>query len=195
MENEIETRVSVKKDYVPSSRSLAREEGRTVSHTSEVDSLSNESETEIFAISPTMKFIKGGYVLTAIGALILVALISAFLPAVSTWIAILVAMLLFLIPAYYHVRNKLVRYTLTDSKLEIDKGLISRTTRTVPLRRIQDVTVSSGVTQRMLGFGDLVIDNAGEAGDKLILKNIITPKHYADLLLKQLRRLDKPSDL
>lgn len=193
MESEIETRVSVKKDYVPPSRSIVREESRTVSPASDVDDRSNESEAEIFAISPTLKFIKAGYVLTAVGALILVALISAFLPAVSTWIAIFIAMLLFLIPAYYHVRKKLVRYTLTDSKLEIDQGLISRTTRTVPLRRIQDVTVSSNVTQRMLGFGDLVIDNAGEAGDKLILKNINNPKRYADLLLKQLRRLDKPS--
>lgn len=193
MEGEIETRVSVKKDYVPPSRSIVREESRTVSPTSDVDDPSNESEAEIFAISPTLKFIKAGYVLTAVGALILVALISAFLPAVSTGIAIFIAMLLFLIPAYYHVRKKLVRYTLTDSKLEIDQGLISRTTRTVPLRRIQDVTVSSNVTQRMLGFGDLVIDNAGEAGDKLILKNINNPKRYADLLLKQLRRLDKSS--
>jgi uncharacterized membrane protein YdbT with pleckstrin-like domain len=141
-----------------------------------------------------MKFIKAGYVLTALGALLLVALISAFLPAVSTWIAILIALLLFLIPAFYHVKQKLVRYTLTDNKLEIDEGFISRTTRSVPIRRIQDVTVSSTVTQRMLGFGDLVIDNAGEDGGKIILKNINVPKRYADILLKQMRLLDRNPD-
>jgi len=85
----------------------------------------------------------------------------------------------------------MVRYTLTDSKLEIDEGFISRRTRSIPIRRIQDVTVSSGVTQRMLGFGNLVIDNASEEGGKVILKNIDTPKHYADLLLKQMRQIER----
>ncbi len=194
METEDETRVSPKKDYVPPGRNMVPDESR-LERMSHVDDSSHGNEAEIFSISPTMMFIKAGYVLTALGALLLVALISAFLPAVSTGIAILIGLLLFLIPAYYHIRKKLVRYTLTDSKLEIDEGFVSRKTRTVPIRRIQDVTVSSGVTQRMLGFGDLVIDNAGEAGEKVILKNINTPKHYADLLLKQLRRLDKGSDL
>ena len=100
-------------------------------------------------------------------------------------------LLLFLIPAFYHLKRKLVRYTLTDSKLEIDSGLISRTRRSVPIRRIQDVTVSSGIAQRVLGFGDLVIDNASEEGGKAVLRNINTPKFYADVLLKQMRRLDR----
>ena len=191
IETEDETRVAVKRDYVPPVPGAVVDSRVNPAGDRENDPTGHE--TEIFAISPTMMFIKAGYVLTAIGALLLVALISAFLPTVSTWIAILIGLLLFAIPGYYHVRKKLVRYTLTDSKLEIDEGLISRTTRTVPIRRIQDVTVSSSVTQRMLGFGDLVIDNAGESGEKVVLKNINTPKHYADLLLKQLRRLDRSS--
>ena len=153
------------------------------------------AEAQIFSISPTMIFIKASYVMAAIGALLLVALVSAVFVSVPIWAAILVGLLLFLIPAYYHVKQKMVRYTLTDSKLEIDQGLISRTTKSVPIRRIQDVTVSSGVTQRMLGFGDLVIDNAGEEGGKVTLKNINTPKQYADILLKQMRQLDKASDI
>jgi membrane protein YdbS with pleckstrin-like domain len=153
------------------------------------------AEAQIFSISPTMIFIKAGYVMAAIGALLLVALVSAVFVSVPIWVAILVGLMLFLIPAYYHVKQKMVRYTLTDSKLEIDQGLISRTTKSVPIRRIQDVTVSAGVTQRMLGFGDLVIDNAGEEGGKVTLKNINTPKQYADILLKQMRQLDKASDI
>jgi membrane protein YdbS with pleckstrin-like domain len=195
METEDETRVSPKKDYLPPSRYMLPDESR-MERTSHVDDSSHGNEAEIFSISPTMMFIKAGYVQIAIGAPVLVALVSAILPGVSTWIAVLIALLLFLIPAYYHIRKKLVRYTLTDTKLEIDEGFISRKTRTIPIRRIQDVTVSSGVTQRMLGFGDLVIDNAGESGERVILKNINTPKHYADLLLKQLRRLDVgPGDM
>ena len=35
----------------------------------------------------------------------------------------------------------MVRYTVTDSKLQIDTGLIARTTRNIPLSKVQDVTV------------------------------------------------------
>ncbi len=148
------------------------------------------NEAEIFAISPTLMFVKAGYVLAAIGALLFVAIVTAF-TSVSTWLSVLVALLLFLIPAFYHFKQKLVRYTLTDSKLVIDEGFVARTTRNVPIRRIQDVTVVATVLQRLLGFGNLVIDNASEEGGKALLKNINTPKYYADELLKQMRKLDR----
>lgn len=75
--------------------------------------------------------------------------------------------------------------------LEIDSGFISRTTRNVPLRRIQDVTVTTTVLQRLLGFGDLVVDNASEDVGKVVLKNINTPKKYADKLLAQIRKSER----
>ena len=149
---------------------------------------SQSEEATIFSISPTLLFVKAGYAAAAAGALLLVALVSVLLPAIiPTGIAILLGLMLFLIPAFYHLKQKLVSYTLTDSKLEIDSGFISRTTRNVPLGRIQDVTVSATVMQRLLGFGNLVIDNASEEGGKAILKNINTPQSYADMLLKQMR--------
>jgi uncharacterized membrane protein YdbT with pleckstrin-like domain len=146
-------------------------------------------EAEIFSISPTLMFVNAGYIASALGAILLVAITSAFTSVSAVW-AIVMGLLLFLIPAYYHIRQKLISYTLTDSKLEIDTGFISRTTRSVPIRRIQDVTVSSNVWQRMLGFGDVVIDNASEEGGKVVLKNINTPNHYADVLMKQMRRIE-----
>jgi uncharacterized membrane protein YdbT with pleckstrin-like domain len=82
----------------------------------------------------------------------------------------------------------MIRYTLTDSKMEIDTGLIARTTRNIPLSKIQDVTVSASIPQRLLGFGDLIVDNASEMGGTIVLHNINKPRHYADLLLRELRR-------
>lgn len=168
----------------------AEEETRVARKFSEEQETTDE-ELKIFSISPTLMFVKMGYVLAAIGALLLVALFAMILPSVSIWIAIPVALALFLIPAFYHFKQRMVRYTLTDSKVEIDEGFIFQNSRNVPLRSIQDVSVSSTITQRMLGFGDLVIDNASEDGGKIILKNINTPKKYADILLKQMRLLNK----
>lgn len=168
----------------------AEEETRIARKGSEEIEDENE-ERKVFSISPTLMFVKIGYVLAAIGALFLVALFAMLLPSVTIWIAIPLAFALFLIPAYYHLRQKMVRYTLTDAKIEIDEGFIFQNSRNIPLRSIQDVSVSSTIPQRMLGFGNLVIDNASEDGGKVILKNINTPKKYADILLRQMRLLDK----
>lgn len=157
--------------------------------------INEEGEKQIFSIRPTMMFVKVGYVAAVMGAFLLVAILSTidsrFNLNVSPWIFVLAGLSLLLIPAFYHLKRNVVRYTLTDSKIEIDEGFISQKTRNVPLRTIQDVMVSSTIPQRMLGFGDLIIENAGETGGKIVLKNVNSPKKYADILLKQMRLLDK----
>jgi membrane protein YdbS with pleckstrin-like domain len=182
-DDEVATRVAVRhpgpEAYVPPRRDVVlsdTEPGSTV---------------KIFSISPTLLFVKAGYVLAGVGALLLVALFSVLFTFVPIWIDIILGLMLFLIPAFYHIKQKLVRYTLNDTNIEIDRGLISRSTRAVPLRRIQDVTVSATMMQRLLGFGNVVIDNASEDGGKVVLKNINTPKRYADDVLRQMRRLDR----
>ncbi len=143
-------------------------------------------EKVVFTVRPTMLFIKAGYLLAALGGIALIALL-AFLK-VPLLIAIPLALALLLIPAYKHLKRNTLRYTLTDSKIEIDQGFVSQTTRNIPLRNIQDVTTSSTILQRVLRFGDVVIDNASESGGKTVLKNIPDPRRHADLLLRELRR-------
>jgi membrane protein YdbS with pleckstrin-like domain len=143
-------------------------------------------EQVIFKVRPTLLFIKTGYLLAAIGAMILVALLAYV--DLSWVIAIPVGLALLLIPAYYHIRRNTISYTVTDSKVEIDRGLIGRTTRNIPLRNIQDVTVQASIAQRLLGYGNVIIDNASEFGGTTILRNIHDPRGHADLLLRQLRR-------
>ena len=150
----------------------------------------DDLEQVVFTVRPTMVFIKLGYALAVVGAIGLVILLSLLPVSVQPpiYVSIPLALALLLIPAYYHLRRNMVRYTLTDSKVEIDTGLIARTTRNIPLTKIQDVTVSASIPQRLLGFGDLLIDNASELGGTTVLHNISKPRHYADLLLRELRR-------
>jgi len=152
-------------------------------------------EPEIFSIRPTLMFVQMGYGFAVVSAFLLAALLATVGPffslAVSSGIVVLLGVSLLLIPAYYHLRQKTIKYTLTDSKVEIDEGLLSKTTRNVPLRIIQDVTVSANFLQRILGFGDVEIENANENDDKIVLKNINTPKKHAATLLEQMRSLDK----
>lgn len=151
----------------------------------------NAVSEHFFAIRPTLIFVKLGYVVAVIGAFLVVALFSWLLPLVPPWVSVLVGMLLLLIPAWYHFMQKLTKYTLTDTTIEIDRGLVSRTTQNIPLRRVQDVTVTSTIFQRVFRFGDILIDYASEDGGKVVLKNIDSPRKYADIMLRQMRQLDR----
>jgi uncharacterized membrane protein YdbT with pleckstrin-like domain len=148
----------------------------------------DELEHVIFTTRPTLIFVKFGYAAAVIGA-ILVTVLLAMIPGVEVpwYVSLPLALSLLLVPAYYHLKRNMLRYTLTDSKIEIDYGLIARTTRNIPLSKIQDVTVSATIAQRLLGFGNVVIDNASEVGGTTVLRNINSPRHYADLLLRELR--------
>ena len=146
-------------------------------------------ERTIFAVGPTLLFVKIGYVLAALGAFLLVALLTwqPWVP-VPFYVSIPLALALLLIPAYKHLMRNTVRYTLTDSKIEIDQGFISRTTRNIPLRNIQDVSVTTTIPQRLLRFGNVVVDNASETGGTTVLRNIPDPRRHADQILRELRR-------
>ena len=143
-------------------------------------------ERVVFSVRPTLIFIKLGYLLAVLGGIALVILLA--MVNIPAYISIPIGLALLLIPAYYHMRRNMIRYTVTDAKLEIDTGLIARTTRNIPLSKIQDVTVSASIPQRILGFGDVLIDNASEVDGTTVLHNITKPRHYADLLLRELRR-------
>lgn len=167
----------------PEATRLARTQGNLpLRQTGEMEEL----EHTVFTVRPTMIFIRLGYALAVIGAVALVFLLA--LINVPPYISIPLALALLLIPAYFHIKRNMIRYTLTDSKIEIDTGLVARTTRNIPLSKIQDVTVSASIPQRILGFGDLIVDNASELGGSTVLHNISKPRHYADLLLRELRR-------
>ncbi len=146
----------------------------------------DEMQQTVFTVRPTLIFVKLGYALAMLGAIAIVFLLA--LIDVPPYISIPLALALLLIPAYYHVRRNMIRYTVTDSTLQIDTGLLARTTRNIPLSKIQDVTISASIPQRIFGFGDVIVDNASEVGGSTILHNISNPRHYADLLLRQLRR-------
>src|SRR6185369_9076601 len=170
----------------PDETRIARQSGGPPSR---YDDDNDDIESVIFSTRPTLMFIKIGYAAAVLGAVAITVLLAmvSFID-IPWYISLPVALSLLLIPAYYHLRRNMVRYTLTESKIEIDYGLIARTTRNIPLSKIQDVTVSASIPQRILGFGSVVVDNASEIGGSTTLHNINNPRHCADLILRQLRQ-------
>ena len=97
---------------------IARLQARALEFNSDTD-----LEHTVFTVRPTMIFIKAGYAAAVLGGVALVFLLASI--GVPASISIPLALALLLIPAFYHVRRNMVRYTVTDSKLQIDTGLIA----------------------------------------------------------------------
>lgn len=145
----------------------------------------SSTEHVIFTVRPTLLFVLIGYVVAAVVALLLVVLLAY--AGVPYLVSLLIALVVMFVPAATHLKRNSVLYRLTDAKLDIEQGLLMRTTKSILLRNVQDVTVSRSLWQRMFGFGNIVIDNAGAEGGSTTLVNIPDARAYADQLLNQLR--------
>jgi uncharacterized membrane protein YdbT with pleckstrin-like domain len=69
------------------------------------------------------------------------------------------------------LRWRTTTYELTNRRLRLRAGILTRTGRDFPLSRISDVTFYHGLLDRILGSGKLVVESAGEHG-QLVLTEI-----------------------
>jgi uncharacterized membrane protein YdbT with pleckstrin-like domain len=63
------------------------------------------------------------------------------------------------------------RYVVTDRRVLMRSGVFSRSGRDVPLTRINDVSFSRTVVERLFGSGTLVIESAGDRG-QVVLRDV-----------------------
>jgi uncharacterized membrane protein YdbT with pleckstrin-like domain len=127
-----------------------------------------------------MKFVKAGYYATAV---LIVALAAAWytLNPHPYWVPALFLVLL-MWPLSRHIRRRMEKVTITEDKLRYEYGLLSKTTRTIQLPKIQDVRVDQSFTQRLFGVGAIAIETAGEAS-RLRLDDIDLPQAIADEIM------------
>ena len=69
------------------------------------------------------------------------------------------------------LRWRTTTYELTNRRLRLRSGILTRSGRDFPLIRISDVSFSHGPIDRLLGCGRLVVESAGEHG-QLVLNEI-----------------------
>jgi len=135
-------------------------------------------------IRPSTKFIMIGYVVVILIVVgVVVATIHVQWPdsipaAWRPWIPWF-SLLLLLWPLKAHLRNRLTKITILDDRLRYEIGLMNKTTRTILVSRVQDVTVHQRLGQRLFGVGDVSIETAGEAS-RLTIYRIDRPQGVAD---------------
>jgi membrane protein YdbS with pleckstrin-like domain len=62
------------------------------------------------------------------------------------------------------VRARCDEFVITDRRVIHKMGVFAHETRQCPLAKVQDITVDQGILSRLLGYGDVGIETASEAG-------------------------------
>ena len=81
----------------------------------------------------------------------------------STAILAAVALLVFLAASLFLYWRRF-EFRVGDSEIRIDSGILSRTHRSIPFDRIQDVDISQGPVARLLGLAKVKFETGGSAG-------------------------------
>jgi uncharacterized membrane protein YdbT with pleckstrin-like domain len=105
--------------------------------------------------------------------LIATCAVGGFLLAVgpdwSMWAVIGIGLLVIAIFSVWPFLNWLASTdTLTNRRLITRQGVITRTGRDIPLKKVNDVAYERGLIDRLLGCGTLIVESAGERGHNVI---------------------------
>jgi len=97
------------------------------------------------------------------------------------WLVVLPLVVL-VVPLSMHVKRLQMTLRLEDHHLTLERGFLSRTRRTLDMAKIQDVTVKQTLRQRMIGVGDLILEDAGQTG-AMDIRNLDRPRAIADFII------------
>jgi hypothetical protein len=73
-------------------------------------------------------------------------------------------------------------YTVTNQRLRIRRGLLSRDTDDFDLVRIQDVDLTQKMTERMVDVGDITIIGADKSDPIVVLQNVHNPERVHEII-------------
>jgi uncharacterized membrane protein YdbT with pleckstrin-like domain len=69
--------------------------------------------------------------------------------------------------------------TVTDHRVVMETGILSRESKVIPLDRVQDVSTRQSLAGRLFGYGTVEIDAAGPTGSEL-LDHVPNPHELRD---------------
>lgn len=133
----------------------------------------HQGETILFEGHPSWRstllfFVKGFVAAAIVGAVLWFAVSEGAGIAVGIGLAVFTILLSLLI-------RSATEYVITDERLHIRRGIISRTIQETRLGRVQNVTVSQSVWERLLQIGKAEFDTASQDQSDFVFAGIANP--------------------
>ncbi len=132
-----------------------------------------------------------GHVLGAIVVIVVAIVLNAKLPAaigtlsittVKTVVLLVVVIAAVLWAGFRILRWRFATYHLTDRRIVMEGGILSRTAETIPLDRIQNTVIHRPLGDRLIGAGDIEIEFAGRDGVEVLHRIPRAEAFYNELL-------------
>jgi uncharacterized membrane protein YdbT with pleckstrin-like domain len=82
-------------------------------------------------------------------------------------------------------------YVLTDQRVILNEGILSKFSRSITIDRIQDLTTFQGLWGRTWGFGDIELESAGREGAEL-LSTVPRPQQLRNAIFAQIESRRRP---
>jgi membrane protein YdbS with pleckstrin-like domain len=140
-------------------------------------------------IRQSVKLILAAYGICGLieGLIVAYWLVSDPHPTASYWALLAIPFAGQVWAAARHAEKLATTMNVDGGRIRYESGILSRTTRTLELSKIQDVRVDQSPMQRMLNIGNLSLETAGESG-RLEMPSIDRPSQVADQLLDLARQ-------
>jgi uncharacterized membrane protein YdbT with pleckstrin-like domain len=151
----------------------------------------NPGEAVIFEGRPSWRSILGFYIL---GLLAVAAAFAIGLLAADAGIgAAAGGVVLVIVLIWGWLKRFHTRYAITNRRLHIRRGILSRNVEETRLDRVQDVRVKQGLGQRLLGVGTVDFGTSAESGAGFRFEGIASPDHVARQIDRVIHEADAPA--
>ncbi len=131
-------------------------------------------EKTIYQGHPSWRAILGFYLkgaLVGAGAGVIAALIKTVSLGVATFVIVLAVTIV-----VGFIKRVATIYTITDRRLNIKVGIISRKVKETRLQRVQNVNFNQGVYERLMQIGDVEFTTAGTDESNFVFAGVAQPE-------------------
>ena len=128
--------------------------------------LLNEGEEVVIDVQPHWISLAGP-VVALVASIAAAILVSGRTDNEPLLLFVLVVVLVVLVWFLYRMaRWVTTNLVVTSDRLIVRSGILAKRGREIPLERINDITVTQSIVNRLLRSGDLVVESAGERGQE-----------------------------
>ncbi len=133
----------------------------------------------MFEGHPSWRSIIGFYI-EGLALTALVAFVAALLGAGAGTVFVIALIGVALTLLVGLIRRVATDYTITNRRLHIKRGIISRDIQETRLERVQNVNYSQSIVQRLLQIGDVDFDTAGSDDYDFVFAGVADPDEVVE---------------
>jgi uncharacterized membrane protein YdbT with pleckstrin-like domain len=159
--------------------------------------LLNDDESIVLDLRPHWWGLVGATLLlvVALGAAIAISIILSGVAHDVVLIAALIVVLFALARfVVRYIRWATTNIVLTNHRLILRAGVLSKSGREIPLERINDIAYHQSFFDRLIGSGDLIVESAGERGQET-LRRVPDPTRVQQEIYRQMHARTEDDDL